>query len=468
VETTTELPITTRTERDSLGEREVAADALFGIHTVRSRENFDVARTGLDIEIIYGIVKLKWACVLANRDLNMLPPEKVQAIAAACEEVLTGAHDDSLYIDVFQAGSGTSTNMNINEVVGNLACIKLGGKPGDRHLVHPNDDVNKGQSTNNIFPSGIKVAAVERAHLVQEAMRELQAGLHNKEHEFADVIKSGRTHLQDAVPITLGMELGAYAHALEKANLRIEDARQHCMALGVGGNAVGTGINTTVDFRRRIVDHLNSITGEKYHVAANGIEITQFLTDIGEMGGALKFLALDLLKICNDLRLLSSGPNTGIGEIQLPAVEPGSSIMPGKVNPSICEAANMACIQVLGYEAAIAMACGMGQLELNTHMPLVGHNVMRSIRLLRRTCFMVARKCVSGIVANREVCKENFERSAGLATVLNPTLGYDAVAELVKESLRTGKNLRQLVLEKDIMDEEHLDFLLSKSIGPTL
>ena len=451
-----------------MGEREVPAEALYGIHSLRSMENFDVARERLEIEIIRGMVKLKWACALANCDLGLLPPEKAEAITGACEEVLSGAHDDAFVVDVFQAGSGTSTNMNVNEVVANLACIRLGGRPGDRHRVHPNDDVNKGQSTNNIFPSGIKVAAVERAHLVQEAMRELEAELHKKEQEFADVVKSGRTHLQDAVPITLGMEFGAYAHALEKANLRIEDARQHCVALGVGGNAVGTGINTTVDFRRRIIEHLNQITGGKYHVAANGVEVTQFLTDIGEMAGALKFLALDLLKICNDLRLLSSGPNTGFGEIELPAVEPGSSIMPGKINPSICEAANMACVQVIGYEAAVAMACGMGQLELNTHMPLVGHNVMKSIRILRRTCFLVARKCIAGITANRDACRRHFECSAGLATVLNPKLGYDTVAELVKESLRTGKNLRELVLEKEIMDEEHLEVLLSKATGPTL
>ncbi len=464
---TTDNARATRTEKDALGERELPADALYGIHTLRSLGNFDAAGIALDIEVVKGIVKLKWACALANAEIGHLEVEKADAIAWACDEVLSGKYDDQFLVDVFQAGSGTSSNMNVNEVVANLSCIRLGGKPGDRERVHPIDDVNKGQSTNNVFPSGIKVAIAERAHLVQEAMRALEAELHGKEREFDHVIKSGRTHLQDAVPITLGQEFGAYAHALEKANLRIEDARQHCLALGVGGNAVGTGLNTTIDFRRRIMKQLNEITGEKYHVAENGIEITQFATDIGEMAGALKFLALDVFKICNDLRLLSSGPNTGLREITLPPVEPGSSIMPGKVNPTICEAANMACVQVVGYEAAVSMACGLGQLELNTHMPLIGHNVLKSIGILRRTCHMLARKCVRGITANEEICRQYFEHSAGLGTVLNPKLGYDSVAELVKESLATGKSLKELVLEKEIMDEAHLDFLLSKSIGPT-
>lgn len=457
-----------RIERDSLGEREVPEDVLYGIHSLRSMENFNVSDEKLDKEIIFGVVKLKWACALANHDLGFLSQEKTDAIIDSCDEVIRGKHNDQFVVDVFQAGSGTSSNMNINEVLANLAAIKLGGKPGDRNLVHPNDDVNRGQSTNNIFPSGIKVAAAEWAHELQVAMRKLEGELHRKEVEFSDVIKSGRTHLQDAVPITLGQEFGAYAHALEKANLRIEDARRHLVALGVGGNAVGTGINTPIDFRPKVIDHLNKVTREHYYVAENGIEITQFLTDLGEMSGAAKLLALDLLKICNDLRLLSSGPNTGLGEIVLPPVEPGSSIMPGKINPSICEAANMSCIQVVGYDSAVAMACAMGQLELNTHMPLVGHNIMKSLRILRRTCIMLSTKCINGIEANQEVCREYFETSAGLPTVLNPKLGYDKVAELVKESVASRKTLRQLVLEKNIMDEEHLEFLLSKATGPTL
>ena len=457
-----------RIEKDSLGEKEIPEGVYYGIHSQRSKENFDVAGERLDFQVIRGIVKLKWACALANQEMGLLSEEKASAITFACDEILSDKYNDQFVVDVFQAGSGTSSNMNTNEVIANVAAVKLGGKPGDRDRVHPNDDVNKGQSTNNIFPSGIKVAAAEWAHSLQEAMRVLERDLHQKEEEFGHVIKSGRTHLQDAVPITLGQEFGAYAHALEKANLRIEDARRHLLSLGVGGNAVGTGVNTSIEFRRLIIENLNNFTREKYHVAENGIEITQFLTDIAEMSGALKLLSLDLLKICNDLRLLSSGPNTGIGEITLPAVEPGSSIMPGKINPSICEAANMACIQVVGHDAAVSMACGMGQLELNTHMPLIGHTIMKSLRILKRCCLMLANKCVRGIEANREVCRNNFEHSAGLPTVLNPQLGYDQVAVLVKESLDTRKTLRELVLEKEIMDEAHLDILLSKSTEPNL
>jgi aspartate ammonia-lyase len=358
--------------------------------------------------------------------------------------------------------------MNVNEVIANVAAEELGGKKGDRSLVHPNDDVNRGQSTNNTFPSAIKIAAVELGAKLIVAVRGLAAALRAKETEFADVLKSGRTHLQDAVPITLGQEFGAYAFALEKAIQRVELARAKLRKLGVGGNAIGTGINTKKEFRPIITRELSLLTGETYESVENGIEATQFLTDLAEMSGVLKLLALDVQKICNDLRLLASGPNTGLNEIELPAVEPGSSIMPGKINPSICEAATMACIQVQGNDLAVAIACGAGQLELNTHMPLIGASLVKSIRLLDRACAMLAEKCVPGITAHREVCARYFETSAGLATVLNPKLGYDRVAELVKESRRTGKTLRQLVIEKQIMSQPELDAILKSSTGPNL
>jgi aspartate ammonia-lyase len=285
---------------------------------------------------------------------------------------------------------------------------------------------------------------------------------------FQTVIKRGRTHLQDAVPVTLGKEFAAYARALDKDLARLRTAGERLLELGVGGNAVGTGINTKRAFRQTIAERLNEITGHAYWPAEDGLEATQFLTDLGDYSAALKLTALDLLKIGNDLRLMASGPNTGLGEIVLPAVEPGSSIMPGKINPSICEAANMACLQVVGHDAAVAMACGMGQLELNTHMPLVGANLVKSMGILDRCAAMLAEKCVRGIEADREICRRNFENSAGLATVLNPTLGYDQVAVLVKESLRSKKNLKQLVLERGIMPEDELEALLSRSTGPTL
>jgi len=344
----------------------------------------------------------------------------------------------------------------------------LGGEAGDKKTVHPNDHVNKGQSTNNIFPSAIRLAGVQLHQRLEAALDGLIASFGEKAERFAKVAKSGRTHLQDAVPITLGQEFAAYARALKKAHARLSAAALNLLEIGVGGNAVGTGINTKPAFRSHIVAALKDSPGLSFVVAQNGIEITQFMTDMAQMSAALRLLALDLLKITNDLRLLSSGPYTGIGEIRLPAVEPGSSIMPGKVNPSICEAANMACIQVVGYDAATAMACGMGQLELNTHMPLIGTNLVKSFNLMLRTCTMLAEKCIQGITADEERCRKNFEASAGLATILNPKLGYDKVAALVKEGLVSGKNLKTLVLEKRLMSADQLANLLAGAFGPNL
>ncbi len=456
----------TRIEKDSMGEKAVPEDAYYGIHTVRSLENFSVGGEGVPLEIIYGMVQLKWACARANQALGLLPADKADAIVRSCRRVLAGEFDNQFPIDVFQAGSGTSSNMNVNEVIANLACEVLGGKRGDRSRVHPNDDVNKGQSTNNTFPSAIKIAAVSLSGNILEELKNLVAGLRAKSSEFSDVIKIGRTHLQDAVPITLGQEFGAYARALEKDVQRIEQARAKLHELGVGGNAVGTGVTTKKGFAAAILHELREITGVSFQEAENGVEATQFLTDLAGMSAMLGLVALDLQKICNDLRLLASGPNAGFNEINLPAVEPGSSIMPGKVNPSICEAANMACMQIMACDHAIHLACGAGQLELNTHMPLIGFNLVKALKIAARTCRMLAEQCIKGITANREICARNLETSAGWATVLNPRLGYDRVAELVKESLKTGKTLRELVLEKKIIGREELEQILKHSTEP--
>ena len=457
-----------RIEKDSMGEKQVPDDAWYGIHTSRSMDNFNVAGEALPMAIIHAVVQLKAACATANEQLGLLDQNRSQAIRKACATVLTGAHDDQFPIDIFQAGSGTSSQMNVNEVLANLAAVELGGKPGDRHTIHPNDHVNKGQSTNNVFPSAIRLAALQLNHRLGIALDSLVGTMGEKAKQVAQVAKSGRTHLQDAVPITLGQEFDAYARALDKAKLRVDAAGVNLSEIGVGGNAVGTGINTKPAFRAHIVAALNNATGLSLRVAQNGVEITQFMTDVGQMSAALRLLALDLLKITNDLRLMASGPNTGIGEIRLPAVEPGSSIMPGKVNPSICEAVNMACIQVVGYDAAVAMACGMGQLELNTHMPLIGANLVKSFSILIRTCKMLEEKCIRGIEADEARCRKNFEASAGLATILNPAIGYDRVAALVKEGLATGKNLKTLVTEKKLMTEQELDQLMEGAFGPNL
>ena len=455
-----------RIEKDSLGELEVPEDAYYGIQSTRSKSNFDVAGERLPLALVYGIVRLKWACALANHELGLLESKKCKAIETACKRVLSKEFDQQFVVDIFQAGSGTSSNMNINEVLANIACEELGGKRGDRTLVHPNDDVNKGQSTNNVFPSGIKVSAVLSVDELIASVDKLIQVFEGKATAFTEVLKSGRTHLQDAVPITLGQSFNAYAQALKKDSRRILEAKEKILELGIGGNAVGTGVNTPSEFRVAIINQLKKLTKAPFFVAEDGLEVTQFLTDLAQFSGSLKLLAMDIQKICNDLRLLVSGPNTGLNEIVLPAVEPGSSIMPGKINPSICEAANMACIQVMGYDHAVSLACAAGQLELNTHMPVVGTNIMKSLQVLTRCACMLAEKCVGGITANKEVCYAYFERSGGLGTILNPKLGYDAVAVLVKESLKEGKTMKELVLEKEIMSMEEFEALEKNSTGP--
>jgi len=430
--------------------------------------NFDVAGEPVPIEIIYGVVHLKWACAKASQALGLLDAEKAGAIAKACAAILAGQHDDQFPVDVFQAGSGTSSNMNVNEVIANLAATMLGGQPGDRDRVHPNDDVNKGQSTNNIFPSGIRVAAVTLWPALQSAVQQLVAALQAKAAAFKDVIRSGRTHLQDAVPETLGQAFAAWAHALVKDVRRFEAVHDRLIEIGAGGNAIGTGVNTKPEFRAEIAKAMRELTGTPYRPAEDGIEITQYLTDLADASAALRLLAMDIAKLCNDLRLLASGPNTGLAEIVLPPVEPGSSIMPGKINPSICEAANMACIQVMGHDQAVQLAAGAGQLELNTHMPVTGYNLVRSYQLLTRTASMLADKCIRGITANRERCAHYFETSGGLGTVLNPKLGYDQVAALVKEALSRKLTVKELVLEKGLLSEAEFNALVARATGPNL
>lgn len=458
----------TRIEHDSLGPRNVPADALYGAQTSRSLENFHLSGTRLPIEIIHGMALLKLACARANARLGLLPAAKEQAIVDACRSVLAGTHDREFPIDVFQAGSGTSSHMNLNEVLANLANEALGGRRGARQPVHPNDDVNMGQSTNNCFPSGAKIAGRGQALLLVDSLAALEKALRTKAGEFATVFKTGRTHLQDAVPVTLGQEFGAYAHAIALAAQRVREAADRLCELGIGGNAIGTGINTKPAFRAEIIRALNEETAGDFYVAVDGIHLTQFMTDFAHVSAAFRSAALDLQQIANNLRLLASGPLTAIGEIRLPPVEPGSSIMPGKINPSICEAVNMVCLQVQGLDHAVALACGAGQLELNTHMPLIGANTLQASKLLSAAARALADKCVAGIAADADACRRNLERSAGLATLLNPRLGYDRVAQLVKEGLATGKTLKELALEKKLLTAAEYDTLLASSTGPNL
>jgi aspartate ammonia-lyase len=461
-------PTPTRIEQDSLGPRNVPASALYGAQTSRSIENFHLFGTPLPIEIIHGMALLKLACALANSRLGLLAPAKATAIVEACRAVLSGAHDREFPVDLYQAGSGTSSHMNLNEVVANLANESLGGARGAKSPVHPNDDVNRGQSTNNCFPSGAKLAVRGQALLLLDALAALEKSLRAKAAEFAAILKTGRTHLQDAVPVTLGQEFGAYARAIALAADRIRDAADRLQELGIGGNAVGTGVNTPPAFRAEILKALNEETGGDFRPAEDGVHLTQFMTDFAHVSGAFRSCALDLQQIANNLRLLASGPYTGLGEIRLPPVEPGSSIMPGKINPSICEAVNMAAMQVQGLDHAVALACGAGQLELNTHMPLIGANVLQAAKLLSAAVRTLAEKCIDGIVADDAACRRHLERSAGLPTLLNPRLGYDRVAQLVKEALATGQTLRELAIAKGLLTEAEYEALLASSTAPNL
>ena len=461
-------PPATRLETDSLGPRNVPADALYGAQTSRSLDNFRLSGMPLPIEIIHGMVLLKLACARANARLGLLPANKEKAIADACRTVLSGIHDREFAIDVYQAGSGTSSHMNVNEVIANLANESLGGKRGAKAPVHPNDDVNMGQSTNNCFPSGAKIALLGHTTLLLDALALLEKSLRAKAAEFAPLLKTGRTHLQDAVPVTLGQEFAAYARAIALAAIRIRDAAERLKELGAGGNAVGTGINTKPAFRAEIMKALNEETGGDFRPAADGLHLTQFMTDFAHVSAAFRSAALDLQQIANNLRLLASGPLTGIGEIRLPPVEPGSSIMPGKINPSICEAVNMVAMQVQGLDHAVALACGAGQLELNTHMPLIGANTLHAAKLLSAAARALAEKCVAGIAAVPDICRLNLERSAGLPTLLNPRLGYDRVALLVKEGLASGKSLKELALEKQLLTAAEYEALVASSTAPNL
>ena len=455
-----------RTERDSLGERRVPDGAMWGAHTSRSLENFPFEGERVPFEIIRGMAELKRAAARANAKLGVLEGRKAEAIAEVCGEIVGGRFEGEFGVARFQAGSGTSSHMNLNEVIANAANLRLGGKAGDKKPVHPNDDVNRGQSTNDIFPSGGKVALVRALPQLLGALEGLAASLRRQGERWMGMRKPGRTHLQDAVPTTLGLELRAWAWAVEKDARRLERAREGLLELSAGGNAIGTGINAPEGFREALIAEMNAeeerTGGEvRWRTPGDGMGAVQFLTDFSEYSGALRCAALDIQKIANDLRLLASGPRTGLGEVRLPAVEAGSSIMPGKVNPSICEAAGMAAMEVQGLDHAVALAVGAGQLELNTHMPLVASDCLRATGLLATAAEILATKCVDGLEGVGEVCGRHLEESAALPTLLNPALGYDRVAALVKESVATGKTLRELALEKGLLTEEAYEALVA-------
>ena len=454
-------PVFMRIERDPLGEHAVPADAYYGIQTVRAVENFPISGLRAPAELVTATVLVKKAATQANIALARLDRRVGEAIVQAADEILSGALADQFIVDVYQAGAGTSHNMNVNEVLANRASEILGGAKGEYRLVHPNDHVNMGQSTNDVFPTATRLALLLAHGALVEAARALAASLGRKADAFTSVIKVGRTHLQDAVPITLGQEFGGYAACIERAADDVVRASEGLKELNLGATAVGTGLNAGDDYTTRAVANIGTLSGIDVTPAVNRFRVTQSMGDVLAYSGTLRRLAMELSKIASDLRLLSSGPRAGLSEITLPAVQPGSSIMPGKVNPSVPEMVNQVCYQVYGCDATICASAEAGQLELNVMMPVIAWNALHSSTILRNAMNTLRTRTVDGIEADEGRCRELLERSTAAATSLSPYIGYAKTAEIAKAAVATGRSIRDLVLERGLMDAQQLDRVLS-------
>jgi aspartate ammonia-lyase len=449
-----------RIEHDSLGDVKVPANALWGAQTQRAVENFPVSGMHAHPWLIQATVLVKKAAALANHDTGRLDKHLADAIVAAADEILHGRWHDQFVVDVYQAGAGTSHNMNANEVLANRANEMLGGRRGENKPVHPNDHVNMAQSTNDTFPTSMRVAALLGIRETLPALERLADAFEAKGREFDHIVKSGRTHLQDATPIRLGQEFAAYGLTIRRAIARIRQARETLYELNVGGTAVGTGLNAEPAYISGVVKHLGELTAFPLRTAESLVQIAPSMTSFVEVSGALRALAVDLTKIANDLRLLASGPATGLYEIVLPAVQPGSSIMPGKVNPSMAEMLNMVSFQVLGNDTVVTFAAQAGQLELNVMMPVIIHNVLQSLTILKNGVDTFTERCVRGIVANEERCEEYAFKSASLVTALAPYIGYMEAASIAKEQVKTGRDIRDIVRERKLLPEEDLAEIL--------
>ncbi len=450
-----------RKEKDSIGEMLVPADAYYGAHTKRSSLNFPISGLRLHSVLIDGMVYVKKAAARANADLGKLDNRIAAAINRACEDILGGKLRDQFIVDVFQMGAGTSFHMNCNEVLANRAEEILGGQKGQYRLVHPNDHVNMGQSTNDVFPTAMRLGILFLfKNVFFASLESLTNSFLKKAREFDPVLKSGRTHLQDAAPIRLGQEFKAYGISLKKCEAFITIAAESLLPLGIGGSAVGTGLNTSPDYAEKVVKYLSEWTGFDLSPAEDLRESMQSMRSMAEVSGGLRNLALELTRIANDLRLLSSGPKTGLAEIHLPAVAPGSSAMPGKVNPSMLEMLNMVCYQVIGCDLAVSGAVQAGQLELNVMMPVIAFNLCFMIDILSHAMAEVKKRCIDGIQANIERCLRYAEESLALATALSPYIGYAKVAEVAKEAFRTGKSIAEVTEEKGLVSRDKIKSIL--------
>lgn len=461
---------TVRIEKDTLGELSVPQEAYYGVQTARAVANFPISGIRPHPDFIRATAMVKWAAAAANIACKKLPVTIGKPIQQAAQEIIAGEWHDQFVVDVFQAGAGTSHNMNANEVIANLAIERLGGSRGDYKQVHPNDHVNMSQSTNDVFPTAMRLAALLIVEKLNPAVLRLEKALSAKARAFDGILKSGRTHLQDAVPIRLGQEFSGYAVAVARARVRIEQAASDLCELGIGGSAVGTGLNTHPQYQRKVVAALQKISGLPLRTSRNLFERMQSMADFVALSGSLREFAIELIRIANDLRLLSSGPRTGFAEITLPPVQPGSSIMPGKVNPVMAEVTNMVCFHVMGNDQTIALAAQAGQMELNVMMPVINYNLLQSLEILTRNTDLFTERCIKGITANPDRCAAFAETTVGLATILNPVIGYEAAAAVAKESAQTQASIREIILKKGILAPSALDRLLdpAKTTEPSV
>lgn len=447
-----------RVEVDSLGEIEVPEDKYYGAQTARSLINFKIGSERFPVELIKALGVIKKAAALTNTHLGLFPKEKSDLVVQAAEEVIEGKLNQHFPLVVWQTGSGTQSNMNANEVISNRAIEISGGEIGSKTPIHPNDDVNKSQSSNDVFPTAMHISAVELAYdLLIPAIKKLKNALEEKSKEFSDVVKIGRTHLMDATPLTLGDEFSGYTKQLENGLDRIKAALPRLQQLALGGTAVGTGLNTHVDFAVMVAEKISEITGKPFQTAENKFEALAAHDAVVEFSGVLKTLACSLMKIANDIRWLGSGPRSGIGEIRLPANEPGSSIMPGKVNPTQCEALTMVCAQVIGNDTTINISGASGNFELNVFKPVLIYNLLQSIRLLGDSCISFSDKCIIGIAANVDVIENHLNNSLMLVTALNPHIGYDNAAKVAKKAFNENISLREAVVDLGFLSAEEFD-----------
>ncbi|KGA96833.1 aspartate ammonia-lyase [Alkalihalobacillus alcalophilus ATCC 27647 = CGMCC 1.3604] len=449
-----------RIERDLLGEKEVPKDAYYGIQTMRARDNFPITGYPPHEELIKAFGYVKKAAAMANRDVGVLQKKIAGAVILAAEEVIEGKLSEHFIVDSIQGGAGTSFNMNANEVIANRAIEELGGKKGEYMKVSPNTHVNMAQSTNDAFPTAIHIACLNLSKGLIQTLNELIEAVKKKEEEFDDVLKMGRTHLQDAVPIRLGQEFGAYRRVLTRDLKRIERSVGHLYDINMGATAVGTGLNAKPEYIEKVSKYLAEITGFPLKTAEDLVDATQNTDAYTELSSALKIMAINLSKIANDLRLMSSGPRTGLNEINLPARQPGSSIMPGKVNPVMCEVINQISFQVIGNDHTISLASEAGQLELNVMEPVLVFNLLQSFTILQNGMDVFRKFAIDGITANIEHCREMVEHSVGIITAINPHVGYEVASRVAKEAIETGRSVREICLERGILSEEELNEIL--------